>query len=533
MKKQSPKKKQASRAPEPTVFAVTGRGEPAAVARQLAKGLRLSTGSAERVERRYLDTFDWRLWRGGGELMVERGAAGQVLRWRPADGSEVTAAVPGAPRRQRDLPPGAVAREAGPRLGVRALLPMATVQIHRRCSTVRNADGKTVARLWWERGTAADSSGAAGPVRSVVRVELLHGYEREGRAAAAAVARMKWASPAAEDELTWAAGLRGRRPGDYSSRIAVPLERETPAAEAVRAILAHLRETAAANVAGVLDDLDTEFLHDLRVAVRRARSALGQLRGAYDPTALEPLREELRWVGTVTGPCRDLDVFVLDLEKWDAEVAATERPALAPLIRVVERERAAAQAELAGRLRSARFRQAMALWRRVTARPWRPEADAAPEAGRDALSFGAERVRRAYRRMRKRGTGLDATTPAAVVHQLRIDGKKLRYLLEFFAAVLGGATPALVKELRGLQDELGAFNDLAVQQRRLEEMAQAAITEGDADAAALMAAGRLSALMAARQQERREALEHRLAGFFAKEVRAEVARLGDGAGKGA
>ena len=512
-----------------TVTEGTAPGEPAV---RLPRTLTVSTGPAETIERTHLDTFDWRLWRAGAEMVVELGPNGRLLRWRPAAAGEVALEVEAPPRRRRDLPPGTVAREVGPRLGVRALLPAAVVRMERRCITVTDRAGKTVARVWWEHQTALDPRQQDGPGRTVVRVEGLLGYEAERRAVAAALAR----TPGLEllegaGELEWAAAARGRTPGDYTSRIDVPMTPETTAAEAMRAILAHLRGTAAANVGGTVGDLDPEFLHDLRVAVRRARSAMGQLRGAYEPDRLESLREELRWVGAITGPCRDLDVFLLDLEDWAEELGEAAGPELEPLAELVRQEQAAAHRMLAAELRSARFRKVLAGWRRVTARPWRVDAASAPEAERDALTFGAQRIQRAYRRMRKRGEGLDEATPAAVVHRLRIDGKKLRYLLEFFSAVLGAATPGLVKQLRALQDELGAFNDLAVQQARLEQMARKLHEGGAAGAETLLLAGRLGAMMEARQQERRRAVEERLDEFFARPVRREVSQLGAGADK--
>ena len=86
-----------------------------------------------------------------------------------------------------------------------------------------------------------------------------------------------------------------------------------------------------ANEAGVRAALDTEFLHDYRVAVRRTRSALSQLKGVFDPSRLAPFRKEFAWLGEVTGPLRDLDVYLLTLPDYRSELPVASRHDLDPL----------------------------------------------------------------------------------------------------------------------------------------------------------------------------------------------------------
>ncbi len=65
------------------------------------------------------------------------------------------------------------------------------------------------------------------------------------------------------------------------------------------------------NEAGLRADLDSEFLHDWRVAVRRTRCLLGQLKQVFPAGETRRLRSELGWLARLTGPLRDLDVFLL------------------------------------------------------------------------------------------------------------------------------------------------------------------------------------------------------------------------------
>ena len=82
-----------------------------------------------------------------------------------------------------------------------------------------------------------------------------------------------------------------------------------------------------------------------------------------------------------------------------------------------------------------------------------------------------ERIRSRYERMVSSGRQLDAMKETDRLHRLRIDGKKLRYLLEFFRDLFEAeAVDPLIAALKRLQDHLGEFNDLVVQQDALAKM---------------------------------------------------------------
>ncbi|RWX49302.1 CHAD domain-containing protein, partial [Candidatus Electrothrix communis] len=74
-----------------------------------------------------------------------------------------------------------------------------------------------------------------------------------------------------------------------------------------RDLLAIMRK----NEQGILDDLDSEFLHDFRVAIRRTRSGLDMIKNVLEPKISTRFKEEFRFLGKITGPMRDLDVYLL------------------------------------------------------------------------------------------------------------------------------------------------------------------------------------------------------------------------------
>ncbi len=133
----------------------------------------------------------------------------------------------------------------------------------------------------------------------------------------------------------------------------------------------------------------------------------------------------------------------------------------------------------------------------------RTEEGGAEEGARPIGVVASDHVWRAYRRVWRRGRRSDATTPAAALHRLRIQCKKLRYLMEAFRRLYdAGEIGPLIRTLKQLQDHLGDFNDLKVQQAHLKAMAEALAREG-APAATLMAVGRLVAHLEVQQQAER------------------------------
>jgi CHAD domain-containing protein len=120
----------------------------------------------------------------------------------------------------------------------------------------------------------------------------------------------------------------------------------------------------------------------------------------------------------------------------------------------------------------------------------------------------------------KRGGKLGEDPPAEALHRLRIDAKKLRYLLELFRSLYrDDVIRSLVKELKRLQDILGGFNDMEVQQARLTDFGHDLLASGTAEPETLMAMGRLQAILEQRQAEYRTAFASRFAGFATDESR--------------
>ena len=485
--------------------------------------------------RTYLDTFDWRLYRDSGTVLSDARDGSCLVRWERFDGRRLHRAdLPAPPDFARDLPPGGFRDALKAIAGIRRLLPV--VRIERRSERIAVLDGrdKTVVRMSLDSGTATGRTRRRRRLPALLRLTPMTGYER----ACANVRRFLEGDVGLtrepEGELALALAAVGRRPVDYTGRLELRLDPADRTDRAMKRILAALWEMMRVNEDGLRRDLDPEFLHDFRVAVRRTRACLGQVRDVFDETARRRFAGEFAWLGRLTGPPRDLDVHLLDLGGYRADLPPSAHGALAPLIDHLERRRQAAQAQQTAGLDSARYRRLRREWGRFL----ETDADGSGEnAARPVREVAAERIGRAWSRVRKRGRVLSAETPAETVHDLRIACKKLRYLLEFFRSLFAAdRASAFIRSLKRLQDDLGEFNDLQVQQRELEDTAGELLAGGGADAAALLTMGRLVERLESRRHAARRRLVEAVGGFVTAQGAAGLGELlatrrGGGAGR--
>ena len=247
----------------------------------------------------------------------------------------------------------------------------------------------------------------------------------------------------------------------------VTLNSDVAGADAFRIIvsnaLAHLLANRGPALAG-----DAEGVHETRIAIRRLRSALRLFRPHLEPNATGLFEAEMRTLGRVVGEARDWDVFLSEVLP-EAGKRSAERGLIEILREPAERRAKAAHATAERKLDEPSFTSlvlGLAAWAHEAhtlgdKRFLRPLADLAPNL-LDRLLIKAE----------KRGRGVHADSPAADLHPLRKSLKKLRYGVEFFAAVYPRKSAKdYVKSLKRVLRAQGAINDAALAARLAEELA--------------------------------------------------------------
>ena len=212
-----------------------------------------------------------------------------------------------------------------------------------------------------------------------------------------------------------------------------------------------------------------EAVHQMRVATRRLRATLSTFRKLLPKEQRRWAGTELRWLADTLGDARNLDVFQSTLIAPAKEALGGEVDTRA-LERAVARRRRAAQSAVREALVSTRYTAlVLRLMRWFEGREWRsgrrddlqrPIGDIAP-----AMLDGRRRA------VERRSKGFARQSPKQQ-HKLRIVLKKLRYTADLFAG-LYPTTPAghFTSQVKHLQDELGAANDVHVAQRLVAELA--------------------------------------------------------------
>lgn len=476
----------------------------------------------------FFDSFDWRLHQAGLRLLQVSTPEGGLLRLKPADGGQPIAtehfdAVPAWPA---DLPTGELREQVAEQLEMRVLLNMVTVACATTELRLLNDDGKTVVRIQYlemdSRSADVTEPRALWPR---VRLIAVRGYEHElTRLARRFTDEMEWpAAPACLfDEAITAVG---REAGDYSSKLDVPLKPDEPAVDAMRKVLRTLLHTLERNIAGTRADLDSEFLHDLRVATRRTRSALSQVKRVLPEALVEEFKARFAWLGQITGPTRDLDVFLLELPHYRESLPAAMGGDLDPLETLLRAAHKTEQAKLKRKLGSAEMRGLLSAWHAVI------DADQPPgEPGWFAdlpiERVVSRRIWRMYKKVHKAGGTVTADGPAEEMHELRKDCKKLRYLIEFFRGLYPASDiKALIRALKDLLDNLGQFQDLEVQADKLRAFARGLDPKAPTTLPTVMAIGALVADLLQRQQAAHARFASCFAAFEARENRQRYARL--------
>jgi CHAD domain-containing protein len=487
----------------------------------LATVYTVAMGRPVTTHRTWLDSADFRLYRSGMALMVTAGPDGDdhSLELSSTDGATITAGPDtlGWPRLLACLPYQLRPR-LEPVLGVRALLPVVQVSGTSVTGRLLDAEGKTVLRFVHERPAAI--AGSPGRLSGGLWLIPLRGYAAVG-ARAGRIAHSAGLIP--DDRVGYPAALLAAGLDPDATRPV--MEPGLPARVAVARMLVSFLDEMEAAWDGTVTDIDIEFLHDFRVAVRRSRSAV-KLLGDVLPSALVAwVTPQLKWLGDLTTPSRDLDVLLQELPSLSGCLSSGRPEDVEPLVLELIRLRADEQCSLVRGLRSARFERLRARWRASLEElaTW----DGRPCAGPTAATIGVERLAAADRRVLRRGSRITDASPAEDLHDLRKRAKELRYLLETFTPLLGpGDARGAVKELKALQDVLGTFQDSEAQRGAIYALATDLMAREGGSARTILAMGEIVARLQVDQDSSRAQFTAMFERFARRRVQHRMSRLG-------
>lgn len=413
----------------------------------------------------FFDTFDWRLfnrsqllYRSDDEYILRCLKDNLVLQRQP---------VEAMPKFVWEFPDGPLKRELEPVIEMRALIKLAEAELQTESYRILNEDEKTVVRLAYTRLESRQGTGG-GDTGGQLTLRPVRGYEQEGQAVSQYLAAMGLA-PDPENIYLTAMTAGSRPPGDYTSKLNFELEPDMRADEAAKIILRFLLAVMQANEAGIKEDIDTEFLHDFRVAVRRTRSALSQIGEVFPEATTSRFREDFAAIGQFTNDLRDLDVYLLAEDDYKAMLPEGLRPDIEPLFDYLRQKRSGALQQVVQGLNGPDYSRILAEWAAFLDEPANADSAAGPNGARPAIQLARNRIYKRYRRVVKWGRNILENMADEQLHALRLECKKLRYLMEFFESLFPEEQiSTAIKQVKKLQTNLGDFNDLSVQEHYLQ-----------------------------------------------------------------
>jgi CHAD domain-containing protein len=239
------------------------------------------------------------------------------------------------------------------------------------------------------------------------------------------------------------------------------------------------------NEHGVRYGKSANYVHDMRVAIRRARAAIQLCRNVIAPKTLAPYDKGFRRIGRALGAVRDLDVALANLRAFRRSQPENQRKGIKLLRSELRNRRKHAHADLIALLDSKKHRKFIEEFTTFCITSVGNEAadniasyEVAPTQVRHtipSLILAAFEAMRAYESV----FAQHERPPLESFHATRIRAKYLRYLLEFSQHLLGNEGERLITQIRELQDHLGELNDAHVEEERLQQWAEK--LKGEAD----------------------------------------------------
>lgn len=445
-------------------YVLTRNSNPEKIITVLQK--RYKVGEIENVsdEEHYFDTFDWRLYRREMTFYVTR----NELTLRRLGGTVISRLKGNNASRYFwwDLEPSSFTEVLRKSIEMRALLPIVKMNYSVRTFRVMNRDRKTIVRIILRKDTVEEQQ----HLRELPGVLIIHemrGYEKQFQNVIKTLGNIGLLDDTKNlSHLDRALEASGQKPLDYGDKFSVVLEQHISIGNAVATICQNLVGSMEVNHPGVCADLDSEFLHDFRIAIRRTRSLLTLLKRVLPADRTAWFQAEFKWLGSVTGPLRDIDVYLLEKEKYLSLVPNSLRDGLDVFFDNLIKRRVTELELLKKNLNSERYQNLIDTWTSFL-----NDADSDLYKGiraNECRPVVTAIIKKRFKAFLRDADKINQDSPPEMIHQLRIKGKKFRYLLEFFKSFYDGNDVDLfLKYMKKLQDNLGEYNDLSVQQDML------------------------------------------------------------------
>ncbi len=424
----------------------------------------------------FYDTFDWRIYHAGLVLF----SIGKSLSLRLIE-SEIIIAKCGYQKRPvfiRDFAQNELKKHLESIIGIRALMLKGTAAFSHEEGNILNEDQKTICNIVIRKIIPPQKLQSEIQYHTCTMMPL-KGYHKDIRKI-----RLKL-NPfiidyAVPDPFFFVMNLFKIKPGAYTTKINIRLKPNLPAQKAIKSILKIFLHTIQYNEQGIIQDIDTEFLHDFRVAIRRTRAALSLLQVVFPSAISKKFKKDFSFIGKKSNILRDLDVYLLNEEMYKNIIPDPFKKPISFLFDQLRDERKKAHQDFVDMLNSQRYKNIINSWQKyLNFETLEHTSTTSRKAQYSILSVAKPIILSQLKIILKLGSEIDDKTEDKKVHALRLECKKLRYLLEFFSSLFPkNRIVKFINHLKILQDNLGKFNDYSIQQEFLQKyLGQLSLTD--------------------------------------------------------
>ena len=478
------------------------------------------------ISRNYRDTFEWQLYKKGFLFQVDNDTHNYELNLIPLDcGRRRVLTMQSQPTCIEDIPSKIWQQQLEGALGVRALMSHITLSLRQNRLRYVDKDGKTLARLYIEETRFKQPNGRFKDLETRMRVVPITGYAKYCEEISRYIKQEYKLKSSKQASFYPAAKALNLSINHNSNMLAHPFSKKDRTDRALKALLLTLLDTMEANEQGTIEDIDSEFLHDLRVSVRRTRSLLSQIKQIFPQRRLQRFEKGFSWVGQITGPTRDMHVYLLKFDNYQSALPKKMQAHLLPLKEFLIRHQKLEHEKLVMAIKSNRYQSLKESWRTFLTNP-SPEKTSLENATKPITDTANTHIWKAYSKLIKRGSAITESCPDEKLHRLRIVAKKLRYLLELFQTLYSKTRiKPLISSLKKLQEVLGDFQDLSVQIDALRDFEKQMKAEDALKPETEAAMELLVQQLQSKIQAERKIFENRFAEFTDKKIQSEFKKL--------
>ncbi len=429
--------------------------------------------SIEYILKSYYDSFDWRLYKH--QLVAEQIRSKQQSSFllRCLDSEKVVAAtdLKDVPKFSQQFENQEIADILEPILKIRALTKICTIDYDSYLIGINNQDGELIAKLTFEQyelfgnrlllEAEPNQQKKIGQIIKILKKEFT-------------------ISTSKESVFTKALKSQGRKPKDYSPKLHIQLAKNQRADIACQSLYSQLLKIIKNNEHGVINDTDTEFLHDFRTAVHRTQTGLRQLDNVFPESDQKYFLKFFDWLADISNDSRDLDVHLLNFQQQYQTSLAKQKKVLASFHGFLTIKQHQSHKQLADLLKSADYLTGLHEWEQFLSRN-SDKGESIKHAKTAIKKLADKRLKKLYLKFLIQGFESLKTESDASLHESRRLIRKLRYLCEFFISLYSeNKINSLLTDLKHIQDLLGLEHDLSIQILHWTEFQQQHKNKADA-----------------------------------------------------